>query len=202
MNVRAQFLYEIQGTQYINPDVLADIKDVKIVNTDQKDRVLVSGARGTPPPSNTKAITVAIGGYQAEATFYMNGLDLDAKERFMRQQIEYAFKDSNFKELSIERYGAGSLNPSSQALGTVFIRVLVKGEKKEDIREDVFRKKIYALRMQFYAGKTRYLIIYSASHGIADVTCPPQDTTCHSTFAPCRLGCLWSYSPVSYSTRS
>lgn len=33
MNVRAQFLYEIQGTQYINPDVLADIKDVKIVNT-------------------------------------------------------------------------------------------------------------------------------------------------------------------------
>ncbi|KAI8937417.1 hypothetical protein NX059_005142 [Plenodomus lindquistii] len=152
MNVRAQFLYEIQGTQYINPDVLADIQHVKIVNTGEQDRVLVSGARGSPPPPNTKAIAVAIGGYQAEATFYMNGLDLDAKERFMRQQIEHAFKNSNFKELSIERYGASSPNPSSQALGTVFIRVLVKGEKKEDIREDVFRKKIYALRMQFYAG--------------------------------------------------
>lgn len=153
LNVRAQFLYEIQGTQYINPDVVADIKDVVIANTGKQDRVSVSGARGSPPPPNTKAVIVAIGGYQAEATFYMNGLDLDAKERFMRQQIEHAFKDSNFKDLSIKRYGAALPNPSNQALGTVSIRVLVKGNKKEDISEDVFRKKIYALRMQFYAGE-------------------------------------------------
>lgn len=100
-NVRAQFLYEIQGHQYINPDVLADIGNVSIENTGEKDRVRISGAVGSPPPPNTKAITVAIGGYQAEATFYMNGLDMDAKERFMTQQIEYAFQDSSFTELSI-----------------------------------------------------------------------------------------------------
>jgi len=152
-NVRAQFLYEIQGHKYINSDVLADIGNVKIENTGQKDRVRVSGAVGGPPPPTTKAITVAIGGYQAEATFYMNGLDLDAKERFMRQQIEYAFKDANLSELSIERYGSGEANPSNQASGTVSVRVLVKGKEKEDIREDVFRKHIYALRMQFYAGE-------------------------------------------------
>jgi hypothetical protein len=152
LNVRAQFLYEIQGTKYINPDVLADIEKVMIENTDQKDRVRVSGAVGSPPPPTTKAMTVAIGGYLAEATFYMNGLDLDAKERFMRQQIEHAFKVSKFTELSIERYGSGVPNPSNQALGTVSVRVLVKGKKKEDIAENVFRKHIYALRMQFYAG--------------------------------------------------
>lgn len=155
LNVRAQFLYEIQGTQYINPDVLADIRNVRIENTEDKDRVRVSGAVGSPPPPNTKAIIVSIGGYQAEATFYMNGLDLDAKERFMRQQIEHAFMDSNFTELSVERYGTNAVNPSNQALGTVSIRVLVKGKTKHDIREDYFRKKIYALRMQFYAGKFR-----------------------------------------------
>jgi len=153
-NVRAQFLYEIQGTQYINPDVLADIGDVKIENTGEKDRVRISGAVGSPPPPNTKAIVVSIGGYQAEATFYMNGLDIDAKERFMRQQIEHAFADSNFTELSIERYGANAVNPSNQALGTVSVRVLVKGKSEHDIREDYFRKKIYALRMQFYAGES------------------------------------------------
>lgn len=152
LNVRGQFLYEIQGTKYINPDVLADIENVKIENTGEKDRVRVSGVVGSPPPPTTKAMTVAIGGYLAEATFYMNGLDLDAKERFMRQQIEYAFRDSNFTELSIERYGSGEQNPSKQAMGTVSIRVLVKGKKKKDIAEDVFRKHIYALRMQFYAG--------------------------------------------------
>lgn len=153
MNVRAQLLYEIQGRQYINSDVLADIGGVKIENTGEKDRVRVSGAVGGPPPPTTKAIVVAIGGYQAEATFYMNGLDMDAKERFMRQQIEHAFKDANFSELSIERYGSGAVNPSRQALGTVSVRVLVKGKTKEDVGEDVFRKNIYALRMQFYAGE-------------------------------------------------
>jgi hypothetical protein len=40
---------------------------------------------GSPPPPTTKAIVVAIGSWQAEATFYMNGLDLGAKEQFMRQ---------------------------------------------------------------------------------------------------------------------
>ncbi|KAH6977422.1 duf1446 domain-containing protein [Ilyonectria sp. MPI-CAGE-AT-0026] len=152
LNVRAQFLYEIQGTQYINPDVLADIEHVKIENTNEKDRVRVSGALGSPPPSTTKAITVSIGGYQAEATFYMNGLDLDAKERFMRQQIEHAFKDTPLTDLSIERYGSSTPDPSNQALGTVSVRVLVKARNKDDINEDVFRKHIYALRMQFYAG--------------------------------------------------
>ncbi len=152
LNVRAQFLYEIQGTKYINPDVLADIENVRIENTGKKDRVRISGAVGSPPPPSTKAITVAMGGYQAEATFYMNGLDIAAKEQFMRQQLEYAFHKSNFTELSIERYGSAAVNPSNQALGTVFFRVLVKGKTKEDIAEDVFRKHVYALRMQFYAG--------------------------------------------------
>lgn len=122
------------------------------MNTSQRDRVHVSGARGSPPPATTKAITVAIGGYQAEATFYINGLDIDLKEKFMRQQLEYAFRDANFAELSIERYGTAARNPRNQASGTVSVRVLVKGKCKEDIAEDIFRKHLYALRMQFYAG--------------------------------------------------
>ena len=64
------------------------------------------------------------------------------------QQIEYAFRDANLAEISIERHGSAAINPSRQSLGTVGYRVLVKGKSKEDIREDVFRKHIYALRMQ------------------------------------------------------
>jgi hypothetical protein len=180
LNVRAQFLYEIQGTKYINPDVLADIQNVRIENTGKKDRVQVSGAVGSPPPPTTKAITVAIGGYQAEATFYMNGLDIDVKERFMRQQLEYAFRDSNFSELSIERYGATVVNPPNQAMGTVSVRVLVKGRRKEDVAEDVFRKHVYALRMQFYAGRSpslRFLKIELPAQNFACQT-SPMETLC------------------------
>jgi hypothetical protein len=151
--VRARFLYEIQGTQYINPDVIADIEYVRIENTGEKDRVRVSGAIGGPPPPTTKAIVVAVGGYQAEATFYINGLDIDLKEKFMVQQLHHTFRNSNFSELSIERYGTAATNPRNQASGTVSVRVLVKGRREEDIVEEVFRQYVYALRMQFHAGK-------------------------------------------------
>jgi hypothetical protein len=211
LNVRAQFLYEIQGTEYINPDVLADIGSVRIENTESGDRVRVSGAKGSPPPATTKAMTVAIGGYLAEATFYMNGLDLDAKERFMRQQIEHAFQDSNFAELSIERYGAASSNPSNQAMGTISIRVLVKANERDDIREDVFRKNLYALRMQFYAGEKPAVAIsaltaircFTSSYktGKADRMNPSQVITCLLTSEPCLLGCLWSFSLAPSHTK-
>lgn len=72
----------------------------------------------------------------------------------MIQQIEHAFKDSKITKLSTERYGSGVANPSSQALGTVSVRVLVKAKNKENIAEDIFRKQIYALRMHSYAGES------------------------------------------------
>lgn len=117
----------------------ADIEHVRIESTGEKNRVQVSGAVGGRPPLTTNAITVAIGGYQAEATFYINGLDIDLKEKFMKQQLTYAFRNASFSELSIERYGTAAMNPHNQASGTVSVRVLVKSKEKEDIAENVFR---------------------------------------------------------------
>ncbi|KAH0832639.1 hypothetical protein FOPE_01296 [Fonsecaea pedrosoi] len=152
-NVRAQLVYEIQGNTYLNTDVCADITNVEIRNEPgKKDRVLVSGAKGSPPPPTTKAIVAAIGGWLAEATFYMNGLDIDAKEKFMRQQLNHAFRDANFLQLSVERYGTAKRNPSKQAEGTVMVRVLAQARNKEDIDVKIFKTRVYALRMQFYPG--------------------------------------------------
>ncbi|WDK10908.1 hypothetical protein CGRA01v4_02187 [Colletotrichum graminicola] len=47
----------------------------------------------------------AEGGYQAEATFYINGLDVDEKVAMMKNQLAHLFKDANFSRLSIEQYG-------------------------------------------------------------------------------------------------
>lgn len=153
MNLRAQFLYEIQGHIYLNLDVSANIENVRIENVpDNKNRVRISGAKGSPPPSTTKAIVCSIGGYQAEAVFYINGLDIDAKEQLLRRQLTYAFRNSNFSDLSIVRYGSVPENPNSQASGTVSVRVLAKGKKLDDISFKKFREPIYALRMQLYPG--------------------------------------------------
>ncbi len=151
-NTIAQLLYELQGELYLNPDVVADLGGITIESCG-RDRVRVGGVRGLPPPSTTKAMIAGLGGYQAEATFYINGLDVQEKAQLMRRQLERAFSDSNFSKLSITLYGSVPGDPQSQAEGTVALRVFVQARKKEDIEEAKFRRLVYALRMQSYPGE-------------------------------------------------
>jgi len=117
-------LYELQGHLHLNPDVVADLSDVRVEAEDnQSNRVHVYGARGLPPPATTKVMFAAPGGCQAEATFYINGLDVATKVAMMRKQLEYAFKDNKFSKLSIEQYGSQVENPSTQQAGTAKLRV-------------------------------------------------------------------------------
>ena len=52
-SVTSQLLYEIQGPQYYNCDVTAQIENIKIEQIGE-DRVKVSGVKGLPPPPTTK----------------------------------------------------------------------------------------------------------------------------------------------------
>lgn len=150
-NTIAQLLYELQGELYLNPDVTADLRPVTIEEIGP-DRVEVKGATGLPPPPTTKAMVAARGGYQAEATFYINGLDIDAKVEMMRNQLQNILKGHNFCKLSIEQYGTAVTDPTRQQAGTVFLRVFAQARKMEDITSEKFKTLIYALRMQSYPG--------------------------------------------------
>lgn len=149
--VTAQLLYELQGHLYLNPDVVADLSGVRVTE-EAKDRVRVTGVKGLPPPPTTKVMVAAKGGFQAEATFFINGLDVQEKAEMMRNQLAHVFRNSNFSRLSIELYGTGGANPSSQQAGTVSLRVFAQARRREDIEEVKFKIPIYALRMQSYAG--------------------------------------------------
>ncbi|KAK9470399.1 uncharacterized protein V1510DRAFT_423161 [Dipodascopsis tothii] len=153
-NVRAQFLYELQGELYYNPDVVADVTGVRIeqLGPDSDDRVAVSGARGLPPPDTTKVLLSAVGGYQAEAYFFINGLDVAEKAQMMRNQLAAAFADSRFSKLAISLIGAPEPNARTQSAGTCMLRVFAQAEKKEDIDASAFKIPIYAIRMQSYPG--------------------------------------------------
>jgi hypothetical protein len=149
--VTAQLLYELQGHLYLNPDVVADLSAVS-VKQQGADRVRVTGVKGLPPPATTKAMIAGKGGYQAEATFYINGLDVAEKATMMKNQLSHIFQDSRFSKLSIELYGTQAENPSSQQAGTVSLRVFAQARRKEDIDELRFKIPLYALRMQSYPG--------------------------------------------------
>lgn len=158
-NTIAQFLYELQGEQYLNSDVLANLHNIQIEEIGS-DRIRVCGITGNPPPETTKAIIAAPGGYQAEATFYINGLDVAEKAEMMRNQLSHIFRDNNFSKLSIELYGSPSADPRSQQEGTVSLRVFAQARRLEDIAAPKFKIPIYALRMQSYPGMEILVKLY------------------------------------------
>ncbi|KAJ9622496.1 hypothetical protein H2203_006721 [Taxawa tesnikishii (nom. ined.)] len=151
-NITSQLLYELQGQLYLNPDVVADISGIRIEETAVKDCVLVSGCVGYPPPPTTKVMIAAAGGWQAETTYYMNGLDISAKAQMMKQQLQNTFGGSKFSKFSAELYGMQAESPSSQQAGTVMLRVFAQARRKEDISAEKFKIPIYSLRMQSYPG--------------------------------------------------
>lgn len=96
----------------------------------------------------------ATGGYQAETTFYINGLNTMEKAQMIKNQLAAMFKNSKFSKCSIELYGTEAQDPTSQQAGTVFLRIFAQARRKEDISAEKFRDIVYALRMQSYPGDT------------------------------------------------
>ena len=76
--VTAQLLYEIQSTQYLNPDVTTNFDSISLEQVGD-NRVLVSGVIGQPPPPTTKVCINLEGGYRNSMTFCLTGLDIEAK---------------------------------------------------------------------------------------------------------------------------
>ena len=151
-NITAQLLYELQGEIYLNPDVAADLSKISVQDSSVENRVRVFGAVRKPPPASTKVMIAAPGGYQAEAIYYINGLDLDAKTQMMQAQLRHIFRNSNFSKFSVELYGREVVEPRSQQEGTAMLRIFVQARDEKDIVAEKFKKLVYALRMQSYPG--------------------------------------------------
>ena len=82
----SQLMYEIQGRWYYNSDVTAEITEAKLEKVG-KDRVRLSGIKGSPPPPTTKVGFTTVGGYQAEMHWFMVGLDVKEKAEMLETQI-------------------------------------------------------------------------------------------------------------------
>jgi len=76
--VTAQLLYEIDSPRYAGPDVVTHFDSVRLAQ-EGPDRVLISGARGTPPPATLKVALNYLGGYRNTMTLVLTGLDIEEK---------------------------------------------------------------------------------------------------------------------------
>ncbi|MEU1373963.1 acyclic terpene utilization AtuA family protein [Streptomyces triculaminicus] len=85
--VTAQLLYETAGARYLGPDVTARLDTVRLT-PDGPDRVRVSGVRGEAPPASLKVGLTRPGGWRHEVAFVLTGLDIEAKARLVRDQLD------------------------------------------------------------------------------------------------------------------
>ncbi|KAF9255370.1 DUF1446-domain-containing protein [Marasmius fiardii PR-910] len=147
--VTAQLVYEIQGPEYLNPDVVASLEKIRIEQAG-KDRVKIHGVKGSPPPPTTKLAVNTLRGYQAELTLFAVGLDIKEKFELQKAQILGSVDQSKYTTISIHTYGSCPENPESQNDATVAIRHFIQAPDGEAIMQ--FWRTLFGIWMGGYGG--------------------------------------------------
>ncbi len=123
--VTAQLFYEIQGRQYLNPDVSTDLGSIQLADAGP-DRVLVHGVKGSKPPERLKVATNTLGGYRNQMEFVLVGLDIEAKEAWLRAQLEWALSDRPPSEIIWTRGPLPQSDADSEEGAACLLRCVVK----------------------------------------------------------------------------
>ncbi|KAG8627693.1 hypothetical protein KVT40_003566 [Elsinoe batatas] len=154
----SQLLYEIQGPWYFNSDVTAVLDDMWFENLG-RNRVAVRGVKGDLPPRTTKVGLTAKGGYQAEAHWFMTGLDIEEKAQMMEAQIRHGLKPYQdlFTRLEFTLNGTAAANARNQNAATVDFRILAQAKKEEYLMPQYFFRPIIDPIMEGYPGATPHL---------------------------------------------
>ncbi len=108
--VTEQLLYEVHDpAAYLTPDVSLDITDVRLEDAG-KDRILVRGAKGAPPPDTLKVTVSADGGWLGEAEMIYAGPNALARARLAADIVRSRCKKNGVEEpLRVEIVGTGAV---------------------------------------------------------------------------------------------
>lgn len=132
--VKCQFLYELQGSIYLNSDVKADISKIAIVK-ESKDRVHVSGVKGYPPPPTTKLAVFYRGGFQCEHLVNACGFATDHKWDMQELQLKDTLQEWGILDkldvLDFQRIGTPMMNPDSQLASTTYMRIFAQSKDRD-----------------------------------------------------------------------
>ncbi|KAF2004277.1 DUF1446-domain-containing protein [Amniculicola lignicola CBS 123094] len=132
-SVTSQLLYEIQGPQYYNCDVTAQIENIKFEQIGE-DQVKVSGVKGLPPPPTTKVGLTGVAGWQAEYHVYLCGLHIEEKCKWTEEQIKYELGEENLKKFTTLKFmqnGSSIVDARNQDVATVDFRIFAQSTDRE-----------------------------------------------------------------------
>ena len=151
--VTAQILYEISTPAYINPDVIAHFDTLEIKQV-AKDKVFVSGCRGSSPTDTHKICMNLAGGYRNGMELILTGLDIEEKAKVFTDTLFNSIggKDQ-FDEVSICLDRNDKEDPNTNEEAMAFLRINVKSKNQELVGR-LFSAKIIELALANYPGFT------------------------------------------------
>jgi hypothetical protein len=121
--VTAQLLYEIAGPQYAGPDVTTDFGSLHLEQVG-RDRVRLSGARGSAPTGRLKVCLNMLGGFRNRMEFVLTGLDVEDKAALALDGLRAAYPHPfEHRLVRLDREDAAT-NEQAAAL----LRVHVRGD--------------------------------------------------------------------------
>ena len=149
--VTAQLLYEISSPAYINPDVVAHFDTLKIKDI-EKDRVYVSGCRGSSPPKDHKVCINLSSGFRNGMEIILTGLDIEEKAKvFTNTLFNSVGGKEQFDEVSIKlhRTDKDDAKTNEEAMASLVISVK---SKDPDLVGRLFSAKIIELALSNIPG--------------------------------------------------
>ena len=149
--VTAQLLYEISSPAYINPDVISHFDTLKIKQID-KDKVFISGCRGSSPPNKHKVCINLAGGYKNGMDLILTGLDIEKKaETFINTLFSLVGGKQQFDEVRTDLHRTDKKNPNSNEEAMATLSLSVKSSDP-DLVGRLFSAKIVELSLANYPG--------------------------------------------------
>ncbi|KAK1976264.1 hypothetical protein LZ30DRAFT_603827 [Colletotrichum cereale] len=153
---KAQLLYEIQGPYYYNSDIVATLDSIKMAQV-AENKVRVFNVGNIKPPPTTKVGITAKGGYQAEAHYFLCGLDIQEKAALFERQLRHVLDEESFSCLKFRTNGSCPENPVNQDAATVDLRIFAQARDEGVLSPLKFLKPIVDNIMQSYPGATFHL---------------------------------------------
>ena len=144
--VTAQLLYEISSPAYINPDVISHFDTLKIEEI-SKDKVHISGCRGSSPPKDHKVCINLAGGFRNGMEIILTGIDIEDKAKvFTDALFNSVGGQDQFEEVSIQLHRTDKENPITNEEAMASLVISVKSSNP-DLVGRLFSAKIIELAL-------------------------------------------------------